>query len=111
MNWKKVAAITAAVGLVVVLVVFSDRLSADFWPPDSSRVAPNLVAALIQYAVILILAVLLYPPFRRAVERFVTRHTAPIHERLDRLHQQREEHHAAQMKKLDAIHQHLRDHT
>lgn len=29
---------------VVAAVIFNSRIGADFWPPDNSRIGPNLVA-------------------------------------------------------------------
>jgi hypothetical protein len=39
----------------------------------------------------------------------MTSHTAPIHASLDRLHEQRERHHAEQMQKMSEIQAHLQD--
>ena len=50
------------------------RLYSDFWPIDRSYIAPNIVAAIVQYVVLAVVLSLFYPPFRKAVERFVTRH-------------------------------------
>jgi hypothetical protein len=67
------------------------RFTSDFWPPDRSFVGPNLVAALVQAVFILIVITLVYPPTRRAVERFITGHFHEAHEKLknevDVLHQ------------------------
>jgi hypothetical protein len=81
-KWQKV---TAAVLLVVVgasVVLFHSRASADFWPLDNSRVGPNLVASIVQAVVVLILAALLWPPTRHAIERFAQRHADSLKSRL-----------------------------
>lgn len=77
-NWKAIAALVALAGLVYFMVFHWGRFLADFWPFDASRVAPNILAAFVQYAVLLILAALLYPPIRRAVAKYVSGHVEDI---------------------------------
>lgn len=107
-RWQKLTAIAYVIATVAVLVAFHARLRADFWPLDAARISPNIVATIIQIAIATPAAVLLWPPTRRRIHRFVTTHTAPLHAHFDRLHEQRERHHAEQMAKLDAIHKHVR---
>lgn len=108
---RVLAAGVVGVVLVGAVVVFHGRLTTDFIPLDRSTVGPNLVAAVIQAALVFLLAVLIWPPFRHAAERYIKSHTQPLHDKLDELHAQRERHHAEQMAKLDAIHEHLKQHT
>lgn len=103
--WKPILALVLAAALIYFAAFHTDRFLADFWPLDNSRVGPNLAAAIVQYALLLILVALLYPPFRRAVERFAQRHVADlkahitsehakIHERIDHTHARLEALHA-----------------
>lgn len=90
--WQKVVAVGYVAALAALVAVFRGRLHADFWPLDASRVAPNIMATLIQIALATPVAVLLWPPTRRRMHAFVTRHTAPLHARLihvERQHQRR----------------------
>lgn len=99
-SWLEKWSIPAAILLIVLgIVIWHDRISADFWPLDSSRVGPNLVASIIWA----LAAVLLYPPWRRAFHKFVDRKLAPVHEHLKVLHKHHDDHAAA----LDEIHRHL----
>ena len=78
------------VALVILVLVFGsavlwhNRLSSDFWPLDASRVGPNLVASLIQGALVFLAAVLLYPPFRKAMEHIAEQANAELHEKIER---------------------------
>lgn len=78
MKTKSLLALALLAGLLYFMAFHWGRFLADFWPLDNSRVGPNLTAAVVQYAVILALLYLLYPPFRRAVERFAARHVESI---------------------------------
>jgi len=103
---QKLIAVAVAAAVAVIVIVFHSRLSADFWPIDSSRVAPNILAGIIQWAVILVIAVLLWPPWRRRLHRFVDRKLAPIHASHIELHRKIDElaeSHAAIHEKLDAL--------
>lgn len=112
--WKKLLALTVFLAIVACVVVFHSRIGPDFWPIDNSRVGPNLVAAIVQGAVIFVLVVLLYPPLRRRVHRFVDvkldgvkahfdRHHRDLHARLDTL----EAHHAKHAADMALIKQQL----
>jgi hypothetical protein len=61
--------LAAAIGLFV-LTLGLDRLKLDFWPLDSSRVGPNLVASLVM--VVLLVAHNEYVVERRAASRHET---------------------------------------
>lgn len=65
---KAIIAGIFAVVLIVWIVVDPSRWKADFYPPDRSFVGPNLVAAIVQGVVILIVLTLVYPPFRRWID-------------------------------------------
>jgi pentose-5-phosphate-3-epimerase len=45
------------------------RIIEDFWPIDNSTLSPNLVATVIQYAIIIVTVVLAYPPARDFFKR------------------------------------------
>ena len=82
---KKWYAGVAALAIVVVgAFVFHGRLGADFWPLDSSRVGPNLVASVVQWAIIALVVYVAYPPFRKAMEQIAHKANAELHEKLDR---------------------------
>ena len=80
---KLYAGLAALVIVVVGSVIFHGRLSADFWPLDSSRVGPNLVASVVQWAIIALVVYVAYPPVRRAIDAAVKKHTAELHDKLD----------------------------
>jgi hypothetical protein len=84
--WQKIVAAAYVVLVVVLVVAFSGRIGPDFWPLDSSRVGPNIVAAVVTVLVMTPLGVLVYPPTRRWLELRVDRVVAPIHEHLRRAH-------------------------
>lgn len=95
-NWKLIGAVVAVLATGYFVIFHWDRFLQDFWPVDASRVAPNIVASLVQYAILLVAAYLLYPPFRRAVDRWLRGHTSSlkkhisdehdaIHEKLDHM--------------------------
>ena len=107
-TWQRVTAVGYVLVVAVCIWAFRDRLSADFWPFDDARVAPNILATIIQIVAYTPLAVLVWPPTRRRIHTFVTRHTAPLHARMDELEKQAERHHKAHMAKLDAVHDHLK---
>lgn len=80
--WQRAAAVVYVVVIVLAAISFRDRLHADFWPVDGSRVAPNILATVLQILAATPFVVLLWPPTRRRIHRFVSRHTAPLHARL-----------------------------
>jgi hypothetical protein len=71
------------VGGAVVVIVYPvatwHRVYADFWPLDASRVGPNLVASLVQWFLVALVAVIVYPPLRR----FVAKEWDHVHAKLD----------------------------
>ena len=75
---KKWAGLLALVLVVLGVVLFHARLSADFWPFDSSRVGPNLVASVVQWAIIALVAYLVYPPIRRKIDAEIHKAHAKI---------------------------------
>jgi TRAP-type uncharacterized transport system fused permease subunit len=93
--WKPTLAVIAVIAILYYMIFHWSRFVADFYPFDASRISPNLVASVVQYAVLLVAAYLLYPPFKRAVDAFATKHVDSIknhvsaehkklHDRLDR---------------------------
>jgi hypothetical protein len=108
--YQKIVAGVVAVLVLVIIILWHGRFSADFYPPDAARVAPNLVASLIQWAFILLVAAFIWPPTRHAIHRFVDNKLAPVHAHLNVIREHHEE--AAQEraeihKKLDQLHAHL----
>jgi cyanate permease len=81
--WQKLAALVVAALVIACVVVFRGHLGADFVPLDASRVGPNLIASMIVWAILFVLAVLLWPPTRRRMHRFIDAKIAPLHARHD----------------------------
>jgi len=114
--WQKTTAAVYVVVIVLLAAVFRDRLHADFWPVDKSRVAPNILATILQILAATPFLVLLWPPTRRRIHRFVTSHTAPLHAQLlkaeaqrDRLHKEHLAAHAETQRRLDHVIRHSTD--
>ena len=112
--YRKILAVVLLVGAAAGIVFGWHRFLSDAYPPDRSYVGPNLVASLVQTIVVVIVLTLLWPPTRRRIHRFVTRHTAPLHAHFTAAKEQRERHHAEQMAAhaehthhLQRIHHHL----
>lgn len=106
-GWKLWAALIAVAAWVYFIAFHWSRFLADFWPLDASRIAPNVVASIVQWTVIIVFAALLWPPTRKALHRYITGHVADlkshitsenakIHDRIDHTHA-----------RIDAIHEHL----
>jgi len=105
-RWQKIVASGLAVATATTVGFGWSRIGPDLWPPDRSFVGPNLVAAAVQWAVLFVIAVLVWPPTRRRIHRFADRKLGEIHTRLD-AHEALHAEHAA---KLDRILEHLGDH-
>ena len=82
------------------------HLYQDFWPLDASRVGPNIVASVVQFAVVGLVMYAVWPRFRRGVDRWLhghlSTHFKELHDKLDKNH---EEH----MRHLQHIIQHSPD--
>jgi hypothetical protein len=70
-KWKIALAIIWLLAIIAAIVGcfydswWRDRLISDMWPLDTSHISPNLLATVIQYALIFITVALFYPPFRK----------------------------------------------
>jgi hypothetical protein len=84
--WQKLGALVLLVAVVLFVALDWSRFLADFWPVDHSNVGPNLVASVVQWALILIVAALLWPPTRRRIHRFVDRKADSIKQHARGLH-------------------------
>ena len=83
-----------AVVLVCLSLFWHARVVSDLWPLDRSPVGPNLVASVIQWAIVLIAASLLYPPLRKAIDRWLTRRLGEVHQEIhEHMHQANQELH------------------
>lgn len=91
-RWRKLAALGVLVAVLALVAIFHSRLAADFLPLDASRVGPNLIASLVVWAAVFICAVLLYPPLRRRVHRFIDGKLEPLHAKVTALHERHDEH-------------------
>jgi hypothetical protein len=114
--WQRLTALALLAVVVVAVAVWHARLRPDLLPVDASRVAPNLLAAVVQWAIVLTAAALIWPPTRRRIHGFVTKHTAPLHAHLILAEKQREmmhaEHlsaHAETQRRLDHVIKHSSD--
>ena len=109
-SWRNVTAMIALAAVTTACVVWRDRLGADLWPPDSSRIAPNIVAGIVQWAVILIVVALIWPPTRRRLERaahrFADRKLEAVHAGIATLR----EHHARHHADMQALREELQAH-
>lgn len=81
-------------------LLFSDRLGADFWPLDNSRIGPNLVASGVLWVLGLLVLALLWPPTRR----WIHHQFSALHDKLDWHHSHQHEHNAWMAKHLAEIH-------
>jgi hypothetical protein len=77
-NWKALVAALLLIALIGFTVFDWSRFLADFWPLDASRVGPNLVAAVVQTAIVLGFVALVYPPTRRWIEEHLERLHAKV---------------------------------
>jgi hypothetical protein len=122
---RKTQVILAAicVGLIVIDVVaaivfpwWRARMSADFWPIDSSRIAPKIVGTFVQAVIGMIFIAVFWPPLRRRIASLLEESShkanselhhklAEAHERIDHLLS----HHVDLHEKLDHIIRHHPD--
>ncbi len=112
--WRKLLATAAFLGVVACLVIFWNRLGKDFWPPDRSFVGPNLLASVVQWVVIFVIVILLWPPTRRRIHRFVDRKVETLRSHIDARHRELHErldvieaHHHAHHDNLARLHRKL----
>lgn len=91
-TYKRVAVLIAFVVLVAAGFVWHGRIANDFWPPDRSFVGPNLLASIIQSAVVLFVAALIWPPTRKRIHDFVEKKLKPIHDAVKEQHGRAEKH-------------------
>lgn len=101
-RWQKLLAVAYVMALAALVVVFRSRIGPDFWPLDASRVGPNIVAAVLTVLVMTPVGVLLWPPTRRRLHRFIDSKLAPIHEHLAR----QREHNAWMAAHLASLYEH-----
>jgi membrane protein YdbS with pleckstrin-like domain len=101
--WQKLTALAVAIVFIIIIALTWNRLGADFWPLDRSFVGPNIVASIITWACVLIAGVLIWPPTRRRMHRFMDRKLDSIHEKLDT----HKELHDANADSLSALHEKL----
>ena len=99
-NWKAWVAIAGLLGAIYFVVFHWGRFVQDFYPFDASRVAPNILASVVQYILLGIAAYLLYPPLKRAVDAYAHKH-------IDELKAHISTEHARIHQRMDALHKHL----
>jgi hypothetical protein len=114
---------SVCLGFIVIDVVASfvfpwwrARMSADFWPIDSSRIAPKIVGTFVQAVIGVIFIAVFWPPLRRRIaslleesshkaNRELHHKLAEAHERIDSMLS----HHVELHEKLDHIIRHHPD--
>lgn len=108
-TYQKVTGAVVLVLVIVIIAVWHARFPADFWPIDASRVAPNLIASVIQWAIILLAAALIWPPTRRRIHHFVDKKADSIKAHVTAAHAKAATDNAELHRKLDHIIQHHPD--
>jgi hypothetical protein len=104
---------------VVAAMVFPwwrARMSADFWPIDSSRIAPKIVGTFVQAVIGMIVIAIFWPPLRRRIASLVEesshRANSELHHKLAEAHERIDHmlsHHVELHDKLDHIIRHHPD--
>ena len=83
MKWLSAVVALAVVAALTIASLtvhgFALRLEQDFWPLDASRIAPNVMATVVQWVILAIVMAIVYPPFRRWVESEIDH----VHQKLD----------------------------
>ncbi len=111
-----VALIVLNVVAAMIFPWWRARMSADFWPIDSSRIAPKIVGTFVQAVIGIIFIAIFWPPLRRRIASLVEESShranselhhklAEAHERIDRMLS----HHVDLHEKLDHIIRHHPD--
>jgi hypothetical protein len=100
--WQKIAAAVYVAVWAAIVIFWHARFAADAWPPDRSFVGPNLVASFVLVTLAGIVGVLIWPPTRRRMHRFVDKKLAPVHEHLTAMRESHDELH----RKLDHVIRH-----
>lgn len=92
------------------------RMSADFWPIDSSRIAPKIVGTFVQAVIGVIFIAVFWPPLRRRItslfEESSHRANRELHHKLAEAHERIDHmltHHVELHEKLDHIIRHHPD--
>ena len=85
------------------------RLRDDFWPVDRSFVGPNLLASIVQWALIAAIVSVVYPPIRHAIAHFIERHVDSIKGHISLEHQKASRERELMHRKLDHVIKHSPD--
>ena len=111
-----VALIVIDVIAAMVFPWWRARMSADFWPIDSSRIAPKIVGTFVQAVIGVIFIAVFWPPLRRRIASLVEesshRANSELHHKLAEAHERIDHmlsHHVALHEKLDHIIRHHPD--
>jgi len=107
-----VIGITVGLGIACGWEWLWQRILADFWPLDNAHVAPNILASVIQYTVIAIAVVLLWPTVRRRIHKFVDAKVQHVKDHVTESHRKLAAHvtaeHDAIHERFDHLHEHLK---
>lgn len=111
-----VALIVLDVVAAIIFPWWRARMSADFWPIDSSRIAPKMVGTLVQAILGMIFIAIFWPPLRRRIaallEESSHRANSELHHKLAEAHERIDHmlnHHIELHEKLDHIIRHHPD--
>jgi hypothetical protein len=111
-----VALIVIDVIAAMVFPWWRARMSADFWPIDSSRIAPKIVGTFVQAVIGMIFIAVFWPPLRRRITSLVEesshRANSELHHKLAEAHERIDHmlnHHVELHEKLDHIIRHHPD--
>lgn len=113
-TWTKVLVSLYAVAWVLFVALDWHRFVADFYPIDRSNVGPNLAASVVQYTILAITLVLVWPPTRRRIHRFVDAKVGDVRNHIDghvRVLHDRHDGHADELAELRHRLDHLLHHT
>ena len=91
-TWKLWIAVAGLLGAAYFMAFHWGRFVEDFYPLDASRVAPNIIASVVQYILLGIAAYLLYPPLKRAVDAYTRRPLDELKDHVTQLHAETQAH-------------------
>jgi hypothetical protein len=111
-----VALIVLDVVAAMIFPWWRARMSADFWPIDSSRIAPKIVGTFVQAVIGMIFIAVFWPPLRRRIASLLEesghKANSELHHKLAEAHERIDHmlsHHVELHEKLDHIIRHHPD--
>ena len=77
------AAIIVGLSYLCIALWGWSRFVGDFWPVDSARVAPNILASLVIGVIVTVFTTVFYKPARDAINNWYHKRTSSLHAKLD----------------------------